>query len=278
MPETNKPDDSPDNAANNHNRPSNTKLRWIALGGGTLFTVLVLVSIFVPNMAERIKFFTGNFLNLLILCVVLVQALIYHEQWKTMDRQVRIMGIAIEPRLRVTNVKVKDFKAGKLPVFIVSIINEGATDAKDVTLDIRVNLEEEDAFVIRWSNPQIVTIPAGQERHYFVPWRTSLPQERIDSFNKSVPLKVSGFFKLKETEQKDFCYRYYPWEGKRPKGVSQFVPCDFNPGLTIAMKAEPGIFNLTGGCVSMTVTKAVQQKQEDSGSANPKELTKPKTP
>lgn len=120
-----------------------------------LLVVLILVSIFHPNMDERIKFLTANLLNLFILAVVSVQALIYWQQK-------RIMGMFIDPQLRITNVRVEDFEAGKEPVFIVSIINEGAKNAKDVTLNIRVNLREGERLAIRWSKPQIVNIPAHQ--------------------------------------------------------------------------------------------------------------------
>jgi hypothetical protein len=69
-------------------------------------------------------------------------------------------------------------------------------------LNIEVSLAPKDAQTLGWTDPQVVTIPARQEEHYFVVWGTPLAQERIDDFNGSVPLKVTGYFKLGDKEQR----------------------------------------------------------------------------
>ena len=153
---------------------------------------------------------------------------------EAMRDQVKIIGIAVEPRLRISNVRVEDFEVGKWPVFIVSIANEGATDARDVWLQLRVNFREGGTLAQKWSRPQIVTISARQEQHYFLEWNNPLTQEGLEAKT----LKVSGIIKIGDSEAIKFCYRYYRWKGKRPEGVSQFVPCDFDPGLTYVQTHE----------------------------------------
>lgn len=230
--------------------------------------VIILSGIFVSGYilvtdpSERLKYWTENILSLFVLAAIVAQAVIYFQQRQLMQGQLRIMSVAVEPRLRITNVRVENLEAEREPAFIVSIMNDGATDAKDVTLNIRVNLREGDRLAMKWSRPQVVTIPARQEQHYFLQWRTALEQELIDDINGSAPLKVSGYFQLPNQEQREFCYMYYPWRGERPKGISQFIPCDFNPSLTHVMKAQTGQFKLTGGLADLTVTRAIQQEQK----------------
>lgn len=62
-----------------------------ALIGGIMLGALALVSIFAPNMTERIKFFTVNALSVLVLLAIAVQAYIYRKQWEAMDTQAGTM-------------------------------------------------------------------------------------------------------------------------------------------------------------------------------------------
>jgi len=59
-------------------------LRWMVLAGGLLEVILALTCIFVPNMSERLKFFTPNALSILVILAIVVQIHIYREQWKVM--------------------------------------------------------------------------------------------------------------------------------------------------------------------------------------------------
>lgn len=62
-------------------------LWWAFAVGGALLIALLLVSNLHPSMTERVKFFTGNALNLLLLVVIIVQAIISRWQWAVMKRQ-----------------------------------------------------------------------------------------------------------------------------------------------------------------------------------------------
>src|SRR5689334_6924184 len=64
--------------------------------GGILFGALLMVSVFAPNMSERIKFFTVNALSLLVLLAIAIQAFIYHQQREVMERQLKATEEAAE--------------------------------------------------------------------------------------------------------------------------------------------------------------------------------------
>jgi hypothetical protein len=266
MRQTNEPDD-------NHPHSGQQKpFRWLLLcfrfiGAVALLGLvvggLVCASRFIdPATTDRVQFVTGNLVNALIFIAILGQIYIYHKQWVSMDKQVQILSIAIEPRLRITNVRIVNLKAEERPTFIIWIINEGATDAKNVKFYMRAAIGTEEQH---WSREQIITIPARKEEHYWIAWSSTLGQNDIDAINSSIPVKVTGYFNIENRGQQEFCYRYYPWKNRRPRDISQFIPCDFNPGLTV-----PAAGHAEGGStvVGNITTITAQQKQGQKGSDN----------
>jgi uncharacterized membrane protein len=254
----------------------------LAVGGGY---AIWCASADFADLATRMTFMMGSALNLAVFLAILAQACIYwgqrnlmHKQWEAMQaglnetrrmvtsaeeqakavkEQVEIMGIAIEPRLRITNVRIVNLKAEERPAFIIWIVNEGATDAKNVKFYMRVALGTEEQH---WSREQTITIPARKEEHYWIAWSNTLGQNDIDAINGSIPVKVTGYFNIENRGQQEFCYRYYPWKGRRPRNVSQFIPCDFNPGLTVPLAGHAE----GGATVASNLT--TQQKQGQKGS------------
>lgn len=61
--------------------------RWLIAAGLLAFAILVLVSRYLPNLTERVKFFTENALSLCVLAAIVVQAYIYRRQWEVMKTQ-----------------------------------------------------------------------------------------------------------------------------------------------------------------------------------------------
>ena len=149
---------------------------------------------------------------------------------KAMQRQVEIMGIAVEPKLRISDVRLENFEVENWPIVLVSIVNESATDAKNVSLHIRVQSKEGAIVARKWSRTQIVAIPAHQGQIYPLEWNDPLTQEAFDAGFKRLKVRVT--IKIGEGEESKFCYRIYRFKGRPPAGVSQFVPCDFDPGHT----------------------------------------------
>ena len=190
-----------------------------------------------------------------------------------MQKQVEIMGIAVEPRLRVANVRATNFVVGGLPIFIVTFVNEGATEARNV--EIKLELQKGDETPVFWTRQQNVTIPANGKEDYPIRWPSLLRREDIDGFNDNIPLRVLGYF-VHQTTTTKFCYRYYPWSfGNRPEGLPQFFPCDFDPGLTVTMTGLSGNLGLAGA-LNMFVTRKDQKQEteepdinEDSGPESP---------
>ncbi|HEY0762220.1 MAG TPA: hypothetical protein VGD61_07570 [Pyrinomonadaceae bacterium] len=178
--------------------------------------------------AERNSFIAQQAFNGLVFTAVVVQALIY-------GGQLRVMGVSFKPRLRVMDVRAENLEAGKEPIFIVWIKNEGATDANGVRLHLRVSVGHPrpiDAPLAKKTGENVVTIHAGQEESYFVPWGGPITEEQLKEMNrKGGRVTVSGYYKPRWAPRKDFSYRYYPLEN-RPKGVPQFLPSDFDTGLT----------------------------------------------
>jgi len=66
-------------------------LRGVFVAGAWAFIGLLLTALFWPNLTERTKFFTGNFLNLLIVFAIIAQIVIYRKQWRVMERQSKLM-------------------------------------------------------------------------------------------------------------------------------------------------------------------------------------------
>ncbi len=87
--------DSP-NSDNNSGRAPDAKLWWIFVTGGILFVALLFGSIFIPNLTERVKFFTANALSLSVLVAIGVQAYIYRRQWEVMKTQADSMRDGLE--------------------------------------------------------------------------------------------------------------------------------------------------------------------------------------
>src|ERR1700686_1971292 len=79
-------------ADNSENRPKDTPsgLRWVLVGGGIVWLVLLAVAVWHPGITTRVKFFTDSTLNLFIVLAVVAQVLVYRKQWDVMERQARI--------------------------------------------------------------------------------------------------------------------------------------------------------------------------------------------
>lgn len=83
MPKHNQGDHDPTQANKNNDRASYAWLWWVAAAGAAGFLVLLFASIYLPNLTERIKFFTTNVLSLLVLAIIVIQAIIYRKQWES---------------------------------------------------------------------------------------------------------------------------------------------------------------------------------------------------
>jgi hypothetical protein len=135
--------------------------------------VLLIVSVFMPHLAERVKFFTASSLNLFLLFAVIVQAYIYRRQWEVMEdqwkavkdqaeimrKQARSMDESVVFGLRA-HVGVGSFKfdLDRKRVFI-EIENIGKVPAKDIKLEVILSVEIPQEFISRIPVAQKVERP-----------------------------------------------------------------------------------------------------------------------
>lgn len=249
-----------ENAYSGHNNVAPRYLLWVLIGGGIALFGLLLLSIYLPNLTERVKFFTGNFLNLVVSLAVIAQVLIYRNQW-------HIERARIDQRLRIADVRVEDFETGKRPIFIVTIANDGLIDATDVKIHIGVRIGGDNDM--DWIDDPIVTIPASSKESYFIRSSSWLTQEQIYAFNKDLALEVVGHFTYWPVGKKTFCYKYLIWEGERPQAIPRFVPCDFGPRLNTTLRIQGAVMKTSVGNVTATVQKTQpQDERQEKGSAN----------
>jgi hypothetical protein len=171
-------------------------------------------------------------------------------QAKYLKKQLRV---ATSARLSVEGVRMVKFEIGEKPVFFVKIVNSGPADAEKVMVDIRVEPAKAGVNGVKYSaGAQPIDIPANSCREYFIELKERLTAEVQDGIkNKNWPLRVTGFTQESGQEQKDYDYRYYPWN-PRPKDVPEFIPSEFNTRRTTLI--IPAVADTTEEALAPTVT------------------------
>jgi|GEM_PF-6744391 len=228
----------------------------VGAGMASLMVVLVYWSRAFAIQTERYAFIAQQMFNVFLLTAVIVQALIYHGQLKA-------MSVSIEPRLRIANVETTPFETGRTPIFIVTLVNEGATDAENVAMYLKA--ETDIRTGTHWHEQQIVTIPAHGKREYFIRWlgplESPLIKEVSDGFRT---MKVTGYYEYDKGQRVEFCYKYWPWPflEPRPDRLPQFVPCDLGTTQNFFVTVGEGAFNVYGGGATLTKISTPEADKE----------------
>lgn len=141
MPETNKTNSDPDKANDYSNRASDAGLWWIVVSGITLLVALLIASIILPHMAERVKFFTVNALSICVLAAIVIQTYIYRRQWETMQQQSDAMKKQLDAMMHgqrayitVSGYEVKKGEPMGIAKFELKVENSGTTPANSVEI------------------------------------------------------------------------------------------------------------------------------------------------
>ena len=142
MPEHNESDHNSSKSTKNHSHASDTNLRWIAIALITLLAVLLFISVFLPNMTERVKFFTVNALSLSVLAAIMVQTYIYRRQWEAMQQQHNAMQKQLDAMMygqrAYITISSIDFKSVGETMgtakFELKVENAGNTPASNVNM------------------------------------------------------------------------------------------------------------------------------------------------
>lgn len=90
MPDSPEAKDDPHQTQPNNESLSRGYVWRIVLYSSIAYAILLGLSIWWPNLAERTKFFTNSGLLLALLIVAIAQVLVYHRQWQVMDRSLVI--------------------------------------------------------------------------------------------------------------------------------------------------------------------------------------------
>jgi hypothetical protein len=153
MPEDGKANSNSDNADKNVNRAPQSAVWTIVAAGIVGVVVIGFVAILLPNMTERVKFFTTNALSILVLDVIVVQAYIYRKQWAAMQASLRETRSIIAQNERAVEIAQQNmicaqraylsialgsanFANGGDADFVLRVENAGNTPANDVEMVI----------------------------------------------------------------------------------------------------------------------------------------------
>jgi len=169
------------------------------------------------------------------------------EQANWMETQAGLMARQVEmtePRLHVDGVRVEDFEEGRMPVFYVIVMNSGIIAAERVAIRIKA---EVGGVATEYPEYREISIPANGSREFFIPGATALHSDHMAAFNSGKwMLRISGQVQW-SNQTTDYCYKYYPWPlEQRPPGVPLFLPCDFENGLNIAVRAAAANLRMSG--------------------------------
>jgi hypothetical protein len=173
MPENDKANDDSSEGAKDRHRAPKANLYWILVAGGILFAALLAGSILIPNLTERVKFFTTNALSLCVLAAIAVQAYIYHRQWQMMEKQNDIaqQNMIYAQRAYVTIPDGVETNGRPNSTFRLKVENSGNTPASTVEITGKVELRERwhetDLETVENLTTQRLGIIAPKHYHYF---------------------------------------------------------------------------------------------------------------
>jgi len=222
--------DSPQTESNPQNTQADKKsyprryLRRIIIYSVIAYLILLGLSFFWPNLAERTKFFTSNALVLALLIVAIVQVLIYyrqqvimHKQWEAMNTQAATMqeqlgvmreaqkSFAVGERAYLTVKEVVFIEKGERPQVLYTLFNGGRTPAFDVSgdTDVTIGAEPRTDEIESLGHPygEKACIPAGTEKHVV----GSFPNTVINAAHwQAIEAGTSTFFARGVFYYKDF--------------------------------------------------------------------------
>lgn len=121
------------NASEVDDSASHAGLWWILILGGLLLAALLFASILLPNLSERVKFFTVNAMSLSVLVAIVVQAYIYRRQWKVMTD-----SLVYSQRAYVTVPKGNINFIADQRYFTLQVANSGNSPANNVLIGSKI--------------------------------------------------------------------------------------------------------------------------------------------
>ena len=153
----------------------------------------------------------------------------------------------------VNGVRAINLGDGSRPTFFVSVANDGSTSARDVMVTVHIDTNDNTQ---EYKTPQKLDIPSkdSKEVHLLAAFVIS-PDSLEGSNNGQNRLEVSGSVEYRGTST-PYCYRYKPWEGKRPEGVPMFVPCDHDERTNQTVKLRGMAISMGSAFGALTVKRS----------------------
>jgi hypothetical protein len=210
----------------NSKRTPHAWLRWILVAGAILFVALLFGSVFIPNLTERVKFFTANALSLSVLVAIIVQVYIYRRQWQMMERQNDIaqqnMIYAQRAYVTITDGVVAFIVGEGDGRFRMRVKNSGNTPAYAVQVEAEVEVQENGVRKTQEEGPVTITQLGiiAPEHHYFceVP-RPYGERGPIRLYCRGMITYQDIFGEIRHTR---FCLA----QGRfNEQGLTQLIPC-----------------------------------------------------
>ena len=180
------------------------------------------------HVQRRIEIFTGVLagVGVLQLVVMFFTLRVYSRQAGIRARQADLMegGLSVDPPRMI------NFEDGKRPSVFVKVVNSGIVPARDVSVSLKFEIGDHTNF----SSAQVITIRVGKGRKCFIPSNVALRTGDVLAIHtgEMVLRVIVSLTQPKKPEKKAevHCYKFYPWprSDSRPKGLPQFVECDFD--------------------------------------------------
>jgi hypothetical protein len=216
-----------------------------------------------------IEIFTGVLasVGVLQLVVMFFTLRVYSRQAGIMARQADLMegGLSVDPPRMI------NFEDGKRPSVFVKVVNSGIVPAKDVSVSLKFEIGDHTNF----SSAQVITIRAGKSRKCFIPSNVALRTGDVLAIHtgEMVLRVIVSLTQPKKPKKREelHCYKFYPWppSDTRPKGLPQFVECDFD-----VRTSTSAIARLTGASAEARLG-TVTAKAENPPTDTPKEPSDP---
>jgi hypothetical protein len=200
---------------------------WIFLVGALVLRVFI--NAYISDNSESAKVWVESIFSLALVIVVVIQALIYSRQAKTLDAQEKIMSqnMMYSQRAYVAVPKGGAHTANKIVYFSLTVVNSGKTPANNVRIGYRVQFSKKEPTgkieneSLEWTHIGVITpggdfIQSAESARATLEESALLSADRLYSYCRGIIYYEDIF---RETQHTTFCFR-------RQLNTESLRPCD----------------------------------------------------